>query len=678
MRRTATTLIAIVATATLGLAGATTALGAVAAKNRPKPKLVRFDSCKAFNAYAKRHTLRRVEPWGLSGTPGVRAIGDGAGDLDSTLGDGAPPAPSKEPATESAGVPGQDFSTTTIQEAGVDEPDIVKTDGLHLYVVSNGELHVIEARATLPRLIASVPLPEGWEHELFLHDGHAIVLTRASAVFPSAAASVELVRYSFAGITTLTEVDVRTPSAPTIVESYSVEGSYLTARLIGSTLRVVTTAPSPIGLDFVFPADGSDETQSEALRTNRTEIRSARSRDWIPRYTHTDHGTETATEGKAVPCRRIRRPATFAGLGTVTILTFDLMRGLKPVDQDSVMTSGDTVYASARNIYVATQRWLDVASVNSVQEFAGAGTLIHRFSTAGPRSTVYRGAGKVRGFVLNQFALSEHEGHLRVATTDTPLWWPMSESQSFVTTLELKKGAMPRAGRVGGLGRGERIFAVRFIGDMGYVVTFRRIDPLYTVDLADPHRPTVRGELKIAGFSAYLHPISSTHLIGVGQDATILGRTLGTQISLFDVSDPADPTRVDKVTIASGYSEAEYDHRAFLWWAPSRLSVLPVQAFEHESGSLRDWFVGAASFYVDPDERGNEVSEAGRITHPTPGPKSAPEPWRAAIRRSVVVGDRLFTIGSTGVGVSDLVTLGRTAWVPLPQPPSELTPPVEG
>ncbi len=659
--------------AVLVLVGQTAASGATSAKRSKKPaKLVRFDSCKAFNGYAKRHALRRVQPWGLSGAPAARGIGDGTGSEEA--GGPLPPVDGSVPSAESAvgaddaaGVPGEDFSTTNVQVTGVDEPDIVKTDGRHLYTVVGGKLHVIDARASLARLLASVDLPSGWEHEIFLHEKSVIVLTRTGQTFfePLGGADPvvsDVARYSFAGATTLTKVNVRKAAAPTIVESYSIEGSYLSARRINNALRVVVTTPSPLGLDFVFPLDASDETEAEALQTNRREIRHSRARDWVPRFKHTNHRTTNENEGKAVPCRRIRRPASFGGLGTVTILTFNLAKSLRPVDQDAVMTSGDTVYASQRNIYVATQRWIDPATVDSATEFSGARTLIHRFSTAGQYSTVYRGAGRVRGFVLNQFALSEHGGHLRVATTEIPTWWSEGESESFVTALKLQKGTMPKAGQVRGLGRGERIFAVRFIGDMGYVVTFRRIDPLYTVDLSDPKQPVVRGELKMLGYSAYLHPISVTNLIGVGQDATEEGRTLGTQVALYDVSNPTAPTLIDKKTIAGGFSDAEWDQKAFLWWRHTKLAVLPVQAFEYSENELSNWFVGAAGFRID----GESVEDAGRITHPTPGPKSLPEPWRAAIRRAVVVGNRIFTVGDNGVGVSDLATLGRTGWVPLP------------
>ena len=154
------------------------------------------------------------------------------------------------------------------------------------------------------------------------------------------------------------------------------------------------------------------------------------------------------------------------------------------------------------------------------------------------------------GSLLNQFSLSEHEGILRAATTVG--FGPDAESR--VTTLERRDGRLVKRGDVGGLGRGERIYAVRFIGDVGYVVTFRQVDPLYTIDLADPDRPRVLGELKIPGYSAYLHPVGDDLLLGVGQDATDQGRLQGLQISLFDVSDLARPARLQQLRLGERWS----------------------------------------------------------------------------------------------------------------------------
>lgn len=160
----------------------------------------------------------------------------------------------------------------------------------------------------------------------------------------------------------------------------------------------------------------------------------------------------------------------------------------------------------------------------------------------------------IPGSVLNQYSLSEHVGRLRVASTEDLT----RESESFVTVLSGDR--LARVGGVGGLGRGERIYAVRFAGEKGYVVTFRQTDPLYTLDLSNPADPRVRGELKIPGYSAYLHPVAEDRLLGVGQDTTEEGRTKGAQVSLFDVSDLATPRRLAVADLGEySTSSAEFD-----------------------------------------------------------------------------------------------------------------------
>jgi uncharacterized secreted protein with C-terminal beta-propeller domain len=284
----------------------------------------------------------------------------------------------------------------------------------------------------------------------------------------------------------------------------------------------------------------------------------------------------------------------------------------------------------------------------------GRFTAIHRFGIADPASAEYRASGEVRGFVLNQFALSEHDGVLRVATTDQPPWRENAEqreSESFVTVLDEDGGALRQVGRVGGLGRGERIYAVRFLGDAGYVVTFRQVDPLYTLDLADPQHPAVRGELKIRGFSSYLHPIAGDLLLGVGQDVTDDGRTHGTQLALFDVSDLRQPRVLDQRSFGEGsYSEAEYDHHAFLYWPPTKLSVLPLSVYSSDGSQ----FEGAVGSEID---RTKGITEVGRAEHPSGD-------YRFPIRRSLVVRGRLFTVSDEGVLASTLDTLQPVGFTP--------------
>jgi uncharacterized secreted protein with C-terminal beta-propeller domain len=334
----------------------------------------------------------------------------------------------------------------------------------------------------------------------------------------------------------------------------------------------------------------------------------------------------------------------------LTVLTVDLERGLPAVDSDALMTDADTVYASTGGLYVATHRWLDPAG----RPPEGIRTAIHRFDASQRGTTTYTSSTEVRGFLLSQWSLSEHAGHLRVATTTAPAWWDGGgDSESFVTVLSLDGGRLTEVGRVGGLGRGEQIYAVRFIGDVGYVVTFRQVDPLYTVDLSTPAAPRVLGELKIRGYSAYLHPVGEDLLLGVGQDATARGRQLGTQLSLFDVSDPANPARLHQLALPGASSEVEYDHLAFLYWPATGLTVLPLERWD-ENGPV---FIGAAGFRVDRAG----IADLGRISHPVKAE------WRGQIRRSFVVGDRLFTVSEAGMLASPLATPGDGAWVRFPR-----------
>jgi uncharacterized secreted protein with C-terminal beta-propeller domain len=299
-------------------------------------------------------------------------------------------------------------------------------------------------------------------------------------------------------------------------------------------------------------------------------------------------------------------------------------------------------------------------------------TQIHRFDASKEGVTSYAASGEVTGFVLNQYALSEYGGALRVASTDEPQWFDgrlTGRSESFVTVLAQRGATLAALGRVGGLGRGERIYAVRFVGDKGYVVTFRQVDPLYTLDLADKADPKVVGELKILGYSAYLHPVSDDLLLGVGQDAGAEGRRLGTQLSLFDVSDLRRPLRRAQATLgANSSTTAEFDPHAFLFFKPAGLAVIPLSAYGTADG--RPTFEGAIGFRVGAAS----LTEAGRIVHPDQGPQRGLAP---PIARSLVVGDKLYTLSYAGLQASRLATLAPLAFAAFPAP-NPVPLPIEG
>jgi uncharacterized secreted protein with C-terminal beta-propeller domain len=435
--------------------------------------------------------------------------------------------------------------------------------------------------------------------------------------------------------TLLTEVDVSDPAAPKVARTMTLDGAFVDARMTGGTVRVVvssTPQPAPLPL---------------AQATLRT---------FVPATTIRSRISGRTFRRGVVACDDVRRPDAFSGLDLLTVLTIDLDRGLYSVDRDAIMAGAQTVYGSDASLYVASQRYVPgLQDAGDVP--AGMRTEIHRFDASQRGVTSYAGSGTVPGFVLNQFALSEHDGALRVASTDEPAWLPEggppSPAQSFVTVLKGSDGGrLVQVGQVGGLGRRQRIYGVRFVGTTGYVVTFRQVDPLYTLDLADPAAPRVVGELEIPGYSAYLHPVGDGLLLGVGQEVSVQGgRPQGTQVSLFDVSDLKTPKRIQHVVFGNGNSDAEFDHHAFLWWAPTATAVLPLQTYDPSGDPARS-FTGAVGLHVTADT----VGELGRVTH-------GEGENRAPIARSLVVGDRLYTLSYLGLQAARLDTLVPVAFV---------------
>jgi uncharacterized secreted protein with C-terminal beta-propeller domain len=292
------------------------------------------------------------------------------------------------------------------------------------------------------------------------------------------------------------------------------------------------------------------------------------------------------------------------------------------------------VYGSARSLYVASRRF-DRGIELGTDVPDTVSTEIHRFAISDPDHTVYEASGRVPGFVLNSYALSEYRGDLRVATTEDAPWASQAESASRLTVLRQAGTALAPVGAVGGLGKGQRIYAVRYLGDKAFVVTFRQVDPLYALDLSVPTAPKVRGALELPGYSAYLHPITGDVLLGVGREGA------GVKASLFDVSDLTAPRQVASLALGEGQTTAEFEPHAFLYWAPAKLAVLPLATYGKTP------FAGAIGVRVR-----EALSVAGRIEH-----RSAERDADAPIDRSLVIGDRLYTVSYAGVAASRLDTL---------------------
>jgi uncharacterized secreted protein with C-terminal beta-propeller domain len=621
-----------------------------------------FDACENFLDYVISHALDLVGPYGLEGLYGW----GGPVALATAVEEFAMPA--AVDAARAEPLAGVDYSTTNVQELGVDEPDFVKTDGRRILAIAQGRLHYIDVTGPNPRLVSTLRLDDGWGIQMLLSGDRVLLMRTAGPGEVRPAIASEIVDPGIiypSQVTVISEVDISDPERMEIVRTLYLDGAYVSARLVGDVARIVIRS-LPTGLPFVFPEGGGLRAERIAEEKNREIVRNSTIENWIPYYVLEDHQTGRTTEGTLLDCRNAAHPKEFSGLGMLSVLTVDLSAGLSPASGVGVLAAGDTVYASQDSLYVATNRWIArplLQSGDAEKALEGMTTQIHRFDISNQDQTVYRASGEVEGFLLSQWSMSEFNGHLRVATTSQPPWWgrgPERRSESFVTVLAESNGELVEVGRVGGLGKGEQIYAVRFIDDVGYVVTFRQVDPLYVIDLSEPRRPEVVGELEILGYSAYLHPLGDGLLLGIGQDATAQGRTLGTQIAVFDVSDPSNPRRLFKRTIDDGTSEVEWDQKAFLYWPANGLSVVPIQKWSWDGHTgTEDWFSGALGFTVDR-ERG--IEEVGVVTHQMDGKNNLYE-WGAQIRRTLVIGDALYTVSELGIKASDLHTLDERAWL---------------
>ncbi|WP_447003442.1 beta-propeller domain-containing protein [Saccharothrix isguenensis] len=607
-------------------------------------ELVAFDTCEAALTELREAIRPHVGVYGL-GNSGFLAIdGDIAIEsrADADASSRSAPAGTPMAAGEAADVP--EHSKTNAHEAGVDEPDLVKTDGERVVTIADGKLRVLDVATR--RLTGTLDVPGGYASQLLLHGDRALVVGGGQGMVAQRIA-VDSPHEPYVDGSSVTLVDLT--AEPRVLNTLTVDGRYVDARQIGDVVRVVVH--SGPRLPWVYPTDG--RTEAESLIRNREVAATAPIGTWFPRYELTA-ADGSRSEGTLVDCDRVSHPEQHSATSMLSVLTFDFPGDLGTGDAVTIMADGDTVYGTGTSLYVADDRHLRPMTRRAPN--VPPTTAIHQFDISQPGPPKHVASGQVGGTLLNQYSLSEHQGHLRVATTsaDAPgIPENAPATQSAVTVLKRDGARLQEVGKVDGLGLGERIYSVRFVGPVGYVVTFRQVDPLYTLDLSDPAKPRKVGELKITGYSAYLHPAGDGKLIGVGQEATSQGRTTGTQVSLFDVSNPAVPTRVAAHHLPGASSEVEFDPHAFLYWPARDLVLLPVlttpvgrKPVEQISSGLLVLRLGDGAF-----------SALGAIEHEA-------STYDPGIRRALVIGDDLWTVSAVGVQVNRIDGLATLAWVP--------------
>jgi uncharacterized secreted protein with C-terminal beta-propeller domain len=614
-----------------------------------------FSGNEELEAYLKKQYRNRVYadyPYGLENTA-VRSddFVDGGTNGDGSAGGTGPDAPIED---NSGG-----FTDTNLQEAGVDEADVVKTDGEFLYVAGSfatdnaGRVHVV--RAASPMSSISTIKVNGSVSDMYLYNHLLVILYRPSNYEGEYWVSSGFTDLAFIGIpywipiqskTGITIFDVTEPAAPVECKTIEIDGYLVSSRRIANKLHVVQQYLPNLPPPHVLENEIDDMTL-EAL---------------IPYYTERTGSDGAGEKAQLVAPEDFFHPEIDGGGSIVSLITWDLDDLEQPFCSTGVVADASIVYASTRALYFTSTYWNFQATdgAKPVQQ-----TVVYKFDLTGDQ---VRGQGyvAVTGRALNQFSLGEHEDVLRIATTTGWSGGSQPSARNHVYCVGMQAGKLDIIGSLKNLAPGEEIYAARFMGARGYLVTFVTIDPLYTLDLSDPTVPKVAGELKVPGYSEYIHPYGANHLLTIGKDALEVDGAAwyqGVQLSIFDISDFSDPRLLHSVKIGDRgtTSEALANHKAFTFWEENGLLAIPIDLYEHENPPEYPWQGGSLKYkglYVYRVGIQSGFDFIGRI--------ATRSEWDTywydygCYTRGIFIDDRVYAVTSDAVRSAEIINIEET------------------
>jgi hypothetical protein len=570
------------------------------------------------------------------------------------------------------------YTKTNTQEKGVDEADLVKTDGKYVYTLRNNELVVAKTwPVDKPQIVARLTFKTMVPQQLYLHGDQLVLQGYATQPRQN--------QYMY-GSTRLIVVDAHDRQRPRLETIYDVDGGTYSSRVVGDDVYLVQNGA------LQMPPKLLEAAQKVMAKIPRNDQLSLRPWEIQARLAATlrkaIYSNLTAADVEAMlpaiyagnkktplACDSLYMPPNNTQLGLTALARISLKN--EQTDLVGAMIAGGTVYASTDALYIASPfyQW-NQYGYSSMQ------TQVHEFTLADqggkPR---YIASGAIDGQILNEFSMSEHNGDLRIATTD---WnWNGQQGGNHLFVLRPHNGKLETIGSLRGLAKGERIYAGRMFGDKGYLVTFRQTDPLFTLDLSDPTHPRVAGELKINGFSSYIHPMGNDQLLTIGQDADKNGRITGLHLQVFDVSDATNPKRRFHETFAykSNYasSAAQYDHHAFTYDPVTGTLAIPFYEYKNDGTG----FQGLLAYRIDPKKG---FKSLGRVDHGELADKMIEQTCRQQkkannnvdvyycnkanwpsmrqgypIDRSIIVDKYLLTLGNAGLMIHTLAGLDKVS-----------------
>lgn len=536
----------------------------------------------------------------------------------------ATPVPA--PLQKSGEAAASDYSTTNIQVAGVDEADIVKNDGKYVYVVATtydgisgaqSAVYIVKADPQDPKVIAKITLenytyPEG----IYLSEDSSRLVLIASryqlAILRADSPETLIYPGPVSSSTFLYVYDISEKAYPRLARNLTISGGYFSSRMIGDYVYAVINQPAYVVNDTVT----------------------------LP-VLYQGKNAATIAPSSVYYSDTVDRYFTFTTFLAVNILD----DAQQPTNLTVLMGGSSAMYVSTSNIYVTYSTWNE-----------GQYTTIYRVRI-NEATLTFEAKGSVPGYVLNQYSMDEYNGYFRVATT-----WQNEKTQ--MNNVYVLDKSMTIVGKLENLAEGERIYAVRFMGDKGYVVTFKQIDPFFVIDMRNPADPKVAGELKIPGYSSYLHLFDETHVIGLGKENTTV------KLSLFDVTNVNEPKEIAKYIVEGDWtdSEALYEPKAFLFDRQKELLVIPISVNNYGvvDSSSKDsytqgyYFQGAYVFKVTLT-RGFELK--GNVTHQPQTNTWVEGDW--SVHRALYIGNTLYTVSNMKIQLNSLDTLAFIAEVKL-------------
>jgi uncharacterized secreted protein with C-terminal beta-propeller domain len=575
-------------------------------------------------------------------------------------------------AAESGSADGN-YTQTNTQEQGVDEADFIKTNGTHIFVASGLDL-VVAAVLDNGELDEAGRLTVGGRtDEMFLYRNMVVIfstlgendvpdeikLARSTAFEsePWYGTDMDLVEpmadamycepgmyCGGGGYTQIAAIDVSDPSSPILVRTVTYAGSYVSSRMVDGSVRAVLSSPIQV---FQVPTyvnwyEDMDELASVTkmranakfnalIKKNKSYINDVDLKDILPKKYNSNEDIEVSSIAE---CSDIYGPSTPAGLGLLSVISLDLDNPSLEQTALSVLGQRGLVYASKTSLYLttATQYVFDAWRAGLWDaETSG----IHKFDiSSDPATVTYKATGTATGRMLNQFCLGEHEGYLRIATTTGSAWggpWQDGNTlDNHILIFEEDEGDLKEISHLDGIGKEEEIYAARFIGDRGFLVTFFQTDPLFTFDLSDPYNPKVVGEWLGPGYSTYLHPYGADHLIAMGRD-----ENWRVTVTLYDVTDFENPAMVERLPLIEGYdSAAVYEHKAFTFLADQEVLSIPFDGWNY-NGNQSGYMTGILLFDVD---KTTGFDQLGQLT------MRESETYEGRAQRSVFIDDVLYGI----------------------------------